>query len=84
MSYGIPIPDGLTLPKDGATKSFELPVVFIIRDEKLLPLSVGGVVTGCEKKEPKPETVEMEIPAEGGFMVAVEKGMAGPRGPMSA
>lgn len=74
MSYSVPIPTGYTPPRDGAVKAFTVPVTFVTRGEELLLLAIDGTETTC-KKEEGPEPIEMELPAEGGFMVAVEKGM---------
>ena len=66
----IPIPEGLEIPQE---PQFEMPVVFEIVDDQLVPLAVGGIALAAEEM---PEEMPEEAPeSDASFSAAVERAM---------
>lgn len=56
MKMHIPIPEGLQLPEDATTKPFKLDGMFIVMNDKLMPVEIGGYpVSSGEEKEDEEE-----------------------------
>jgi hypothetical protein len=77
MPAYIPIPEGFQPPNE---ETFELPVMFEMRDGQLYALAVDGMPLPMgeeEDEEMEDEGEEMEAPEEepANFMAAVERGM---------
>lgn len=51
----IPIPSGLTLPKDSDTQPFDLSGKFIVIKGKLVPLAIGGQKVSMDSEDEGPE-----------------------------
>jgi hypothetical protein len=75
MPAYLPIPEGFQPPNED---TFELPVMFEMRDGPLYALAVDGMPLpeGGEAEEMEDEEGEMEMEDEpANFMAAVERGM---------
>lgn len=75
MPAYLPIPEGFQPPNE---ETFELPVMFEMRDGKLYALAVDGMpLPEGEAEDEEMEDEEMEDEEEPmNFMAAVERGMA--------
>ena len=51
----IPIPSGLTLPKNADVQPFDLSGKFIVANGKLVPLMIGGQKVSMDSEEEGPE-----------------------------
>lgn len=73
MPAYLPIPEGFQPPDE---ETFELPVMFEMREGKLYALAVGGMpLPEAEGEEMEDEEMEMEDEPMN-FMAAVERGMS--------
>lgn len=74
MPAYLPIPEGFQPPNE---ETFELPVMFEMRDGQLYALAVGGMpLPEAEGEDMEDEEGEMEMEDEpANFMAAVERGM---------
>lgn len=74
MPAYLPIPEGFQPPNE---ETFELPVMFEMRDGQLYALAVDGMpLPEGEDEEMEDEEGEMEMEDEpANFMAAVERGM---------
>jgi hypothetical protein len=59
MKMHIPIPEGLELPEDASTKPFKLNGMFIVMDDKLMPVEIGGYPVSSGKEEEMSEEEDM-------------------------
>lgn len=66
MKMHIPIPEGLQLPEDASTKPFKLNGMFIVMDDKLMPVEIGGYPVASSKEEGEEEEYESEGEDMGG------------------
>jgi hypothetical protein len=73
MPAYLPIPEGFQPPNE---ETFELPVMFEMRDGQLYALAVDGMPLPEDEMEEEDEEGEMEMEDEpANFMAAVERGM---------